>query len=552
MSNKKNSDASFLVQGSILAMASIISRIVGLLYRMPLKAIIGKVGNDYYSTAYSVYNIILIISCYSIPLAVSKLVSERMGKGRVKDAYRVFKVALTFAIISGGIGALVMYFGAEFFTGTLLKTPLSVYALKILAPTLFVVSILGVFRGFFQGLNTMIPSAISQVAEQILNAVVSIYAAYMLVQYGRKVGEAYNDIENYGSAYGAAGGTIGTASGAVLALIFMLVVFMCYKGSFEKKLKRDFHRSEESYSSIAYVFILTILPVLLSTTVSSLGTLIDQGVFKNIANVQGYTAKEISEWWGVYAGQFSVLTNVPVAIASALAASTMPSISRAFHGGDKEVVNHQIELATRFIMIICIPAAIGMSVLGGPINQLLFADDDVTTAFIMLFGCFSVIFYGLSTLTNGLLQGIDHMSIPVINAVISLVIHAIVLVSLMYFFDLNIYAVVIANNVYSLGVCILNDLAIKRHSSARTSALKTYILPFVSALVMGAVVFGAYKLIYFACQSVLVGVCVAIGLGVIVYFVVLIMIGGLDADELQQMPKGHLLVRLGRKVHLFR
>ena len=187
MGKSKNSDASFLLQGSILAIASFISRIVGLIYRMPLKAIIGKVGNDYYGTAFSIYNIILIISSYSIPLAVSKLVAARMGRGHVKDAYRVFKGALFFAFVSGGTGALILYFGADFFTGTLLKTPLSAIALKILAPTLFVVAILGVFRGFFQGLNTMIPSAFSQVAEQILNAIVSIVAAYMLYSYGKNV-----------------------------------------------------------------------------------------------------------------------------------------------------------------------------------------------------------------------------------------------------------------------------------------------------------------------------------------------------------------------------
>ncbi len=550
MGKKKNSDASFIVQGSILAAASIISRIVGLLYRMPLKAIIGKVGNDYYSTAYSVYNIILIISCYSIPLAVSKLVSERMGRGRVKDAYRVFKVALAFAIISGGIGALVIYFGAEFFTGTLLKTPLSIYALKILAPTLFVVSVLGVFRGFFQGLNTMIPSAISQIAEQILNAIVSIYAAYMLFNYGLQVGEAYGDAQNYGSAFGAAGGTLGTASGAVLALIFMLALFSCYIGVFRKKMRRDMHRSEESYKDIAYIFALTILPVLLSTTVSSLGTLIDQGVFKNVALLQEYSSTQISEWWGVYSGQFSVLSNVPVAIASALAASCMPSISRAFHGGKKESVDHQITLATRFIMIICIPSAIGMGVLGGPINQLLFADDDITTAYIMLFGCFSVIFYGLSTLTNGILQGIDRMSLPVINAVISLVIHIGVLFALMHFFDMNIYAVCIANNVYSLGVCILNDMAIKRHSSAKINFVKTYLLPAAASVVMGAVVYASYKLVYMYLESNTLGVALSICLGVGVYFVVLILIGGITAEELEEMPKGRLLVRVFKKCRL--
>lgn len=550
MGKSKNSDASFLLQGSILAIASFVSRIVGLLYRMPLKAIIGKVGNDYYGTAFSIYNIILIISSYSIPLAVSKLVAARVGKGHMKDAYRVFKGALFFATVSGGAGALVLYFGADFFTGTLLKTPLSAIALKILAPTLFVVAILGVFRGFFQGLNTMIPSAISQVAEQILNAIVSIVAAYMLVSYGRSVGEILGDAENYGAAYGAAGGTIGTASGAVLALLFMLFVYWIYRKRLKKRLRRDRSRTAEGYGEIFKVLLLTILPILLSTTVYSVSTIIDQGVFKNIALLQGYSAKQISEWWGVYSGQFIVLTNVPISIASSLAASSVPSLSTAFHAKDYKKADKQIAMAMRFIMVIAIPSAVGMTILGKPLNILLFQDDDATTGMIMLLGSVSVILFGLSTLTNGLLQGIDKMKTPVINALISLVIHVIVLFALMECFDLNIYAVVIANNVYGLCVCILNDLALKKYSGARISVAKTYVKPTLASAAMGMVVYLLYKILYGTLASNLIATMVSILAGMVVYFVVLLLLKGLTEDEINRFPKGYLLVRIAKKCNL--
>jgi stage V sporulation protein B len=239
---RKNSDASFLMQGSILAIASIISRIVGLIYRVPLTATIGKTGNDYYGTAYEVYNIILLISSYSIPLAVSKLVSARIAKGHVKDATRVLHGALIFAFISGGLAAGIVFWGAEFFTGTLLKTPLAAIALKVLAPTLLVVAILGVLRGFFQGLGTMIPSAISQIGEQIVNAVVSVVAANVLFSYGKKVGGVLGNEADYAAAFGAAGGTLGTSSGAAFALVFVLFIFFAFKKVFKKMIKKDKHR----------------------------------------------------------------------------------------------------------------------------------------------------------------------------------------------------------------------------------------------------------------------------------------------------------------------
>ena len=551
MNNRaKKSDTNFIVQGSILAIASIISRIVGLIYRMPLTAIIGKTGNDYYGTAYSIYNIMLIISSYSLPLAVSKLVSARMAVGHAKDALKVFRSAMIFAVISGGIGALVVFFGADFFAGTLLKTPMSVLALKVLAPTLFIVAILGVFRGFFQGLNTMMPSAFSQICEQILNAIVSVVAAYMLFSYGKKVGAVLGNPDNYAAAYGAAGGTLGTLSGAILALGIVAFIYMAYRRRFKKKLIRDHSRNQESYGEVFRVLLLTIVPVLLSTVVYSISTLIDQGVFKNIAVLQGYDAKTISEWWGVYSGQFIVLTNVPISIASSLAASCVPSLSTAYFAEDYDRVNHQINLATRFIMVIAIPSAVGMAVLGKALNLLLFADGDDTTMYIMILGTISIALFALSTLTNGLLQGIDKMKIPVINSVIAILIHVIFLIILMEFFDLNIYAVVIANNIYGLVVCILNDIALKKYTSSSQNIEKTYIIPAISSLVMGVSVYAIYKLCYTLLHSNAVSTILSVVVGVAVYGILLLKMKGLTENELMRMPKGELIVSLCEKLHL--
>lgn len=175
--NKKSS-TSFLVQGSILAIASIVSRIIGLIYRIPLTNIIGDTGNDYYGTAFQIYNILLIISSYSLPLAVSKLVSANYSQGRRHNVYRILKCALIFGVCTGTVAALILLFGAEFITGTLMKTPMSVFAVRVLIPVLLIVAVLGVMRGFFQGLGTMMPSATSQILEQIANAS-SVYGQRM-------------------------------------------------------------------------------------------------------------------------------------------------------------------------------------------------------------------------------------------------------------------------------------------------------------------------------------------------------------------------------------
>ena len=551
---RSKKDSNFLVQGSILAAASIISRIIGLLYRLPMTDIIGDTGNNYYSCAFEIYNIMLIISSYSLPLAVSKLVSARMAKGQRTGAYQILKGALVFAAGAGIVVALIVYFGAEFFT-TMLQTPLSIWALRILAPVLIVVAVLGVLRGFFQGLGNMMPSAISQVIEQIVNAIVSIWAAYVLFQYGSKAGQLLGDPDKYGAAFGAAGGTLGTNLGAVSALLFMLFVFYAYMRVFKKKMKRERNVEVDSFGYTLKILVITIIPVLLSSTIYNISGIIDQGLFKNIAVMQGRSIEQIDVWWGVFSGKYKVLINVPISIASAMAASSVPSLSASFAAGDKEEVNNQINVAIRFIMVIAMPCCVGLAVLAKPIFTLLFPGtisslDSATT--MMWVGAIAVVFYSLSTLTNGLLQGIDQLKIPVKNAAIALVAHVILLIVLMLFFRLDIYAVVIANAFFAFLVCVLNAIALQRHSGYKQEFQKTFIIPAIASLGMGIIAYGAYAMFYWLTKSNLVSIVVSIVLAVIVYFVALLLLKGLSEAEIRKFPKGHLLVQIAKHLHLLK
>lgn len=550
MGRTRRSEDNFLVQGSILAFASLLSRIIGLLYRIPLTSILGDNGNDYYGVAMEIYSILLLISSYSLPLAVSKLVSARVAKGQRRNAYRIFKGAMVFAVISGTAVGLVVFFGAEFITTYLYKTPLSVFAFKVLAPTLLVVAILGVIRGFFQGLGTMMPSAFSQLIEQIVNAVVSIWAAYMLYSYGARIGDVLGGKNNYAQAYAAAGGTIGTGAGAVIALLFVIFVFAAYKPIFKKQMRRDRSNYVESYKTVFKVLILTIVPVIISTTIYNISSTIDAGLFKNIAaiqNVPDYSAK-----WGIFTGKYKTLTNVPIAIASSLAASSVPSLSNAFAAKDMRQVREKIHSSIHFIMIIAFPCAVGLGVLASPILQLLFRDSREISSSMLQVGAVSVIFYSLSTLSNAILQGINRMKVPIKNAAIALVLHIGVLCALMYVFKLHIYAVIIANAFFSFIMCILNNRAIRKYVNYRQEMKKTFLIPAISSGVMGVVVYVIYflgmKVIKINAVSTLLSICI----GVLVYGILILLLRGLTAQDLKTFPKGALIAKIARKFHLLR
>lgn len=546
---RQSNNSSFLVQGSILAIASIVSRIIGLLYRSPLTAIIGDLGNDYYSTAFEIYSLLLLISSMSLPLAVSKMVSARVSQGRVRDAYRVFKAALGFAVCSGLAAALVVFFFADYFAA-FLKTPFCVFALRVLAPTLFIVAVLGVIRGFFQGLGTMMPSAVSQIVEQIINAVVSVGAAYYLFRYGAKIGAVLGDPEEYSAAYGAAGGTLGTGAGALAGLLFVLFVYVVYKRVLKRKLRRDRGSSKESYRTILWVLICTVVPVLLSTTLYNLSAIVDQAIFKNVANLQGYTAGEIHTFWGVFGGKYRVLVNVPISIASAVVSASVPAITASFANKDMQGVRGKTGNAIHYSMVISFPCAVGLGVLASPVMQLLFNDSTPLAAHMLQIGVVSVVFYSLSTLSNGILQGINRMKVPVFNAAVSLALQAGLLVALMYVADLNIFAVIWANTFFALLMCLLNGYGIYRYLGFKQEVKKTFLIPALSAAVMGVAVYVIYMVLQMLLHINAVSTILSIIAGAGVYFVVMLALKGLNEEDLLSFPGGRKLIALGRKLRL--
>lgn len=539
------------MQGGILAAASIISRIIGMLYRLPVTNIIGDQGNSYYSAAYEVYNIILLISSYSLPLAVSKVVSAKVALGEHKNAWRSFKAAMYMSLVVGAVASAITFFGAGFFTGTLLNTPESELCLKVLALAIFVMAVMGVLRGYFQGMGTMMPTAVSQVIEQLVNAVVSIVAASMLYSYGASLDQAKGITDGTGGAvYGAAGSTLGTSLGAVAGLIFLVIVMLMYNRVLQKNLRKDQVSQVQSYSSMLRMLVLIIVPVILSTAVYNISGFIDQGVFKFLMlDVQNMDKDMVDVYWGIYVGKYKLLTNVPIAVASALSSSVIPALTRARMAGNRKEMRRKTENAIRMVMLICIPSAFGLTALGGPVLDLLNWNTDPSAPIMFLIGSAAVIFYGLSTLTNGILQGIDHMQIPVRNAVIALASHLVVLVVLVQFAGIHIYGAVISYMFFAFLMCILNGLAIRKYLHYRQEVKRTFLIPGVASLIMALAVW----LLYTPLENLMgnkPATLLCLVLAVLIYGFFVLFLRGITEEEMRAFPKGYLLVKVLKKIRL--
>lgn len=541
MSSAKANRNNFLVQGGILAIASILVRLIGIVYRIPMVRYIGEEGSGYYGVAFNIYNIALILSSYSLPLAVSKLVAARNVKHEYRNSYRIFTAAMTFAVVVGLVSSSIIYFGAEFFATKLFGMPRVAYPLKVLAPTLFVFAVMGVMRGFYQGKNTMIPTAVSQVLEQIVNAIVSVLGAYLFM----KAHDASQDI----AAYGAAGGTLGTLMGAITSLLFLLFVFVLNRPTFKKQMRRDHYSKKESYSDIYRLLLITIVPVVLSQTVYQLSGSLDDVIFSRIMLGKGYVEESVSQLLGVYSQKYRLLTNVPIAIASAIAASMIPSIVASCSLGEYHDVKVKIHAAIKTNMIIAFPSALGMAVLAGPIMKLLFGTTSSIANNLLLYGSMAIVFYTLSTISNAVLQGVNMMRIPVRNAAISLGVHIVLLIALLQM-NMSVYALVIGNVTFPLLICILNWIDIHKKLHYRQEVVSTFMIPFLSACIMGIFTFLSYQGIFIILKSNTVATIGAILVAMVVYFIALILLRGVTEEELKALPKGRSLIHIAKRFHL--
>ena len=539
---KKAYESNFLMQGTILAAAGIIVRLIGLLYKIPMTRILGDEGIGYYNTAYENYNIGLILSSYSLPLAVSKLIAQKQVKKRYEDSRKVFRCGIALGVFTGGLMTVLLLCGSDFIASVIFKSSGSALPLRVMAPTILVFAVMGVFRGFFQGHGNMVPTSISQIIEQVVHALISIWASYDFL---RRFADRDNPV-----SYGAAGGTLGTLVGA-LAAFFVLSVMML-----RQKRQTDGHalsRSQEEVSTDAQIMkllLLTFTPIILSQFVYQLSGTVDNALFGVIMDGKGFTEKERLSLLGIYGGKYRLLTNVPVAIASSLGASMIPSIVVSRGAGRKEEVKHKIYITIKFNMLLAIPCAFGMFALASPIMRLVFGDGRELTKELLMLGSSSVIFFSLSTVTNSVLQGIDLMRKSVTHSAISLLLHAVLVWLMLSLLEWGVYGLVIGNVTFALVVCILNWRAIGRYLNYRQEVKTTFLLPILCSAVMAVFAALIYYGIHLAIASNTVCVAAAVLGAVCIYGLLILRLRVVSEEELKEMPMGRTIFKAGRKMKL--
>ena len=542
--NKKNDG--MIMQAGILAVAGIIVRIIGLLYNSPLAAILGDEGIGYYNMAYNAYTIVLLISSYSIPSAISKVIAQKLAVKEYRNAHRIFKCALLYVLVVGGIASLFVFFG----TGLLVQVEYAMLPLKVLAPTIFFSGILGVFRGYFQAHKSMVQTSVSQIVEQILNAAFSILMAYLLTKAMSTAPESER------LSYGAAGGAIGTGVGVLTALLFMLGMYALNRKTILRRVERDKTPFDDSYGEILKMIFMVVTPFILSTFIYNANTFINQTIYQNVLMGQkGLADTLVASQMGV-AGKAVKISNIPIALSSAMATALIPGISSDFARKDLAGVRNKVAKSMKVTMLISIPAAVGIGVLAKPVMWVLYPQKesiDLASALLSLLAV-SVVFYAMSTLSNAVLQSVGKLNSPVINAAISLVVQTGVLIAMLRYMDEAYapYYYIIAMVCYSMLVCILNAVSIRRSVKYKQEIGRTFVRPFLAAAVMGVVAFLVYQGCYLLTKINILALAIAVVIAVMIYFVLVIKLGAVTEEELIAMPKGRLLLRMAKKFRLMK
>ncbi|HCW05706.1 MAG TPA: sporulation protein SpoVB [Clostridium sp.] len=460
---------------AVLSAASLIVKLVSLLFLPLLNFILPQEAIGSYNFTYTIFTFIYVLSNSGIPVAISKLVSELIAQNNYKDAIKSFKMARFLLIVIGLVMSLIMMLIAAPITRRAGQED-SELAIIVLAPTVLITSVMSAYRGYFQGRGNMTPTGVSQIVEQIVHTIFSLVCAALLIKISIKVG--------------VAGATVGTTVGALVACIYLFIKYEKTK-KFRIPKDVDLSRVKRLPNKTLFRKLLTYgIPITLSVGLQQGGNFIDSLIAVNRLMDGGYTKKIAREMYGTI-GQTNSLINVPIAIVSALSVAVLPAISAAMAVGDRKLAQEKINQAMKICFIIVIPSAIGLAVLSKPIYGMLFPDA-VHGAKLMKLACLIVILMSIVQIQTTILQGLGKMNIVTATMFIGIVVKIITSYSLMAIPSINQFGSVAGNIMCFTVPLVLNYYYIKNTTRFRLNVLKYSLKPFIAAVAMGILALIAY------------------------------------------------------------
>ena len=523
---------------AILGIAGIFVKILGAVFRIPLTALIGTEGMAYYGYAYPLYSLFLVIATAGIPVAISRMVSEKIAYNDFSGAQRVFRVSRWLLLAIGVFAFAVCFFGAELIAKYDSKDMGAVLPIKAIAPALIFVPVMSAYRGYFQGRQNMNPTAISQFIEQIFRVAVGLILASVMVAQGLEMA--------------AAGATFGATVGSIAGLLIIMLIYALNKKAINYHIRqsRQIHterRKKEKTMAIVKQILIIAIPITIGASILPLVNFADSAIVTRRLLDGGFTDVEARELWGQLSGYCNTMVGLPQVLTQAVAVAMVPAIAAAYKLRNRAEIDENINLGMRISMIIGMPCAAGMIALAEPILLLLFSSEAasaISAAPTLMVMCLGVPLMALLQTTNGILQGVNRQVLPMKNLAIGAVAKIILTYVLVAIPSLNIKGAAIGS-VFVYGIAlILNLRDMKRYTKVRVDFMLTYIKPTAASVIMGVCAFASYKILFGALGSNSLATLGAVVVGVIVYAVLILATKAITKEEIGRLPKGGKLVKI--------
>ena len=523
---------------AILGIAGIFVKILGAVFRIPLTALIGTEGMAYYGYAYPLYSLFLVIATAGIPVAISRMVSEKIAYNDFSGAQRVFRVSRWLLLAIGVFAFAVCFFGAELIAKYVSKDMGAVLPIKAIAPALIFVPVMSAYRGYFQGRQNMNPTAISQFIEQIFRVAVGLILASVMVAQGLEMA--------------AAGATFGATVGSIAGLLIIMLIYALNKKAINYHIRqsRQIHterRKKEKTMAIVKQILIIAIPITIGASILPLVNFADSAIVTRRLLDGGFTDVEARELWGQLSGYCNTMVGLPQVLTQAVAVAMVPAIAAAYKLRNRAEIDENINLGMRISMIIGMPCAAGMIALAEPILLLLFSSEAasaISAAPTLMVMCLGVPLMALLQTTNGILQGVNRQVLPMKNLAIGAVAKIILTYVLVAIPSLNIKGAAIGS-VFVYGIAlILNLRDMKRYTKVKVDFMLTYIKPTAASVIMGVCAFASYKILFGALGSNSLATLGAVVVGVIVYAVLILATKAITKEEIGRLPKGGKLVKI--------
>ena len=514
---------------TILGLSGFICKLVGALYRIPLAWIVGDSGLGVYQLVFPTYNMLLTVSSAGIPVAISHMVSSSLARNDPRSAKRVFRLALSFLVVMGCISTVLMIaFSPQL--ARRVGDPESALGFMMIAPALVLVCAMSAFRGFMQGQQNMLPTAISQLIEQVGKVVIILPMAY----FGMSVSPSF----------AAAMVLLGNTVAEAVALVYMLLVYRRKKRNFAAVPQNEGATVVSTGSLARQLFSLSV-PVALASCIIPLAAFIDSGMILNRLMDAGFSLETGRAMYGRFSGYVISLINVPTALSIAIAMSLVPAISGAITRGDYDGMRRQGGMGLRISFLIGLPCSIGLSMLSKPILAMVYDFQSPEaldmTARLLSLSSLTIVLFTVTQSTEGILQGLRKQRIPMYTLLAGVAVKIFLNYTLIGMPSIHIFGAPIASIACYTISMIPNLYFVHKHAQMKMDWMGTLLKPGAATLGMALVLAAALRFF----PEGAIWTCLLILLGIASYASFAIGLGAIRREEL--MPILNRIVRKNKR-----